>query len=706
MTQLPTPPRFSTRLLLGVLSLVLLTTLSAGIPAYWITRSQLEAQAWNQVQAGQQATLSLLWAEQSRLENLANLLGERPTLQALVVAQDESALAQYLEAFQRQSELDILLFCDEAGEPLVARPQTHPCPLSPGFTLLSGQPALLATYPVLAPASDTILGTAIIGWWLDDQFVQTLASSTGLLPTIRLPDGTRFASTLTGDDVSFDETPTSLSDGYRLTSGGAQYYATTLPLSEAGLEMELALPVANLIATEQRALTILVVSTGLVALIGVGLGAWLIHRLTAPLQELTAAANQISQGDFVVPIPTLTAPLEVATLAAALDKSHHRMRQALDELAQARDWFATLIQSLAEGVITFDTQGRVTFMSQGAERMTGWRGDEVRGRAITSLFPLPAEQSGNFFDLIPPPGVQRQIEVLTPHGTTMVLSVTGARLIPPHSDTIQVALVLRDVTEEAAWQNLSSYFLANITHEFRTPLSTLNASIELLLDEADDLTPAEMRELLKPTYLSLLTLQTLIDNLLESSRLEAGQFNLRRTPLDLNQVVSDAVRIVQPLLERRQQTLTLAESTQLMTQPEIPTLLADAPRLTQVLVNLLNNASKYGGQGTEIALQIDLTATHLRLEVADRGVGIPASERVNLFRRFVRLSRTAGEQVGAGLGLYVVKRTIEAHGGRVGVEDRSGGGSLFWVELPRIEGDEAVPGSRFQVPSQHAQPKT
>lgn len=670
------PRRFSTRLLLVFLGLILLTTLSAGVPAFWLTRTQLEQQAWNQVSAGQQATQSLLLAEQAHLENLANLLAERPTLQALITAQDWLALGNYLQAFQTQSELDILFFCGRDNTPIVSRPRFPTCPTATGFTLLGDNPALLTAYPAFAP-DGTPLGTTIIGLWLDETFLMNLATSTSLGQTLLLGDGTRFASSL-GNAAATVTGNTNI--GYTLEIASERYYATSISLPQSELHLELALPVARLIATERRALGFLIGSTGLVACAGTLLAIWLIRRLTAPLAQLTAAAEQISQGDFVTPIPTLAGPVEVTTLAAALDKSHTTMRHALDELAQARDWFDTLIQSIVEGVVTFDTHGYITFLSHGAERMTGWRSDEVRGRAINTLFPLPPDQTGTFLDLIPPPGEQRQIEVLTASGKTIILAVTGARLIPPHSHTIQVALVLRDVTQEAAWHNLSAYFLANITHEFRTPLSTLNASIELLLDETEDFSPAEMRELLKPTYLSLLTLQTLIDNLLESSRLEAGQFSLRRRPTHLNQVLADAVRIVQPLLERRQQTLTVAEAAHLSGNNS--TLSADPARLTQVLVNLLTNASKYSPQGTEIEVQISQSATMLRLAVADRGAGIPPAERVNLFRRFVRLDRPDGEQYGVGLGLYVVKHTIEAHRGRVGIEDRPGGGSLFWVELP------------------------
>jgi signal transduction histidine kinase len=297
------------------------------------------------------------------------------------------------------------------------------------------------------------------------------------------------------------------------------------------------------------------------------------------------------------------------------------------------------------------------------------------GQPIDRVF-LPAESADPpISERLPTPGHKLIIEIITLTGKRAFLAVTGATLSAPHADTVQTALVLRDVTDEMARQHLRSYFLSNITHEFRTPLSALAASLELLLDEADNLTAADIRELLKPTHLSLLSLQTLVDNLLESSRIEAGYFSLRRQRLDLNQMLTEALLIVTPLLERRQQALTLTEP------GHLPVAEGDSARLTQVMVNLLINASKYSPIGQPIDLRLAQRGQTLRVSVLDRGSGIPPAERLNLFRRFVRMSNQR-EQYGVGLGLYVVKTTIEAHGGQVGVDDRPGGGSVFWFELP------------------------
>ncbi len=226
--------------------------------------------------------------------------------------------------------------------------------------------------------------------------------------------------------------------------------------------------------------------------------------------------------------------------------------------------------------------------------------------------------------------------------------------------------------------------LSSISHEFRTPLSTLNASIELLLQEADTLTPDDLRQLLRPTQVSLLSLQTLVNNLLESSRIEAGRTVLHTGPIQLGQVVAEAGRIVWPLLQRRRQQISLELPLHL---PDIP---GDESRLIQVIVNLVTNAAKYSPAGGAIDIAVQVAATDILVTVADRGSGVPPAARGRLFDRFVRLENATGDESGMGLGLFVAKNAVAAHGGQIGYTERPGGGSIFWFRLPQSTGAEAL----------------
>ena len=677
MRRLAANTGLSARLVIALVILIILTTLSAGVPAYLLARSQLERQAWEQVDATHRATESLYDAALGRVIDLTTLLAERPTLRRLIAEPDPDELDSYLLTFIEQSDLDMVQVC-AGGQILAAIGEAgNLCAgeLDDGVALVEDQPAIVARGRIASDDDPDNAGMVVAGLLLDAQFLAQLSANTGVQQSILMGDGQATVSTLPAGDITAELVP----NGWLVTAAGSPFYAAQFPLpgSAGGFYAEVALPVADLMETERDARSILIAGSMIVALAGAALGAWFIRRLTAPLVDLTQAAEKISRGELTARIPLFSGPPEMRTLSATLWRSQETMLEALDERSQARDWLNTLVQSVVEGVITFDTRGRVTFMSQGAEIMTGWTSAEAIGRPINDLLPPPDPAAGDtFLDHLPPAGDKREIETRTRSGRSLVLAATGARMVPPNSDTVQVALVLRDVTEEQALRNLRSFFLANISHEFRTPLSTLSASLELLMDEAGDLSADDIRELLRPSHLSLLSLQTLIDNLLESSRIEAGMFALRRRPVAIEEVIGDALTIVRPLIERRGQTVAITEPAGL--QP----VEVDRGRLTQVMVNLLSNASKYSPIGRSVELRVEHRATVLRVSVADEGPGIPAEERDNVFRRFVRLNEDREEQQGMGLGLYLTKRVVEAHGGEVGVDDRPGGGAVFWFELP------------------------
>jgi two-component system phosphate regulon sensor histidine kinase PhoR len=219
-------------------------------------------------------------------------------------------------------------------------------------------------------------------------------------------------------------------------------------------------------------------------------------------------------------------------------------------------------------------------------------------------------------------------------------------------------------------------FLANVAHEFRTPLSSLAASIELLLDQASDLSPDELQELLVSLHLGTLGLQTLVDNLLEGASIEAGRFRVSPKRSKLDRIIGEAVQTMRPLLEKYGQTL------QVELIPEMPYVQADERRVVQVLVNLLSNAIKYGPSDGQVSICVERMQDWVRVNVADQGPGIPPELRTDIFRRFTYpRSLSTSAKFGVGLGLSVVKAVVEAHGGQVGVSDNPEGGAVFWFTL-------------------------
>ena len=444
------------------------------------------------------------------------------------------------------------------------------------------------------------------------------------------------------------------------------------------MEVEVALEVSDIKATQQSLGWTLTGSILAVAAVASFVGTFLARRIGQPLAQLAKAATALSEGDLDSPLALEAHVREVALLAQALEDSQSDLQRSLAELRQEKVWTDHLLQAIVEGIVTLDRQGHITFFSNGAERITGWERDQVLGHTCDRVF-RPVETDRPFSQLIPGPGRRTKISVKLRGERQAVLAVTGAQLLPPEGGDARVALVFRDVSEEEAVHRLLGHFLANVAHEFRTPLSALAASVELLLDQAPDLNAAELQELLVSLHLGVLGLQTLVDNLLESASIEAGHFQVHTHPSNLGEIIAETVRTMQPLLDKRGQSLVVE------LPAATPVVQADPRRTAQVLVNLLSNASKYGPDEAEIAIGATVHGHRVRVTVANQGPGIPMVLRQDLFRRFVHPGQGNDKaQVGAGLGLSVVKAVVEAHGGQVGIDDRPGGGSVFWFTLPMV----------------------
>lgn len=252
-----------------------------------------------------------------------------------------------------------------------------------------------------------------------------------------------------------------------------------------------------------------------------------------------------------------------------------------------------------------------------------------------------------------------------------------ASMIPVNEKPPQGAPSSESVREGSDIEPLVSYFLANITHEFRTPLAALNASVEYMLDDFDLLSTSEIRELLHSIHLSVTGLQTLIDNLIESTRIEAGQFAVRTWSIDLSAVISEAIRFTRPLISRRCQSIVVEQL------ESLPFVKGDPSRLTQVMVNLLSHASKFGPMNQTILIGFQESGRdQLRVTIAHQGSGFGPDYQEQLFSHSIKSITSCDRPYGTELGLSVAATIIEEHGGKIGIEQRPGGGSVYWFTIP------------------------
>ncbi len=679
------------QMVLSFLALIVLTTTAVGLPAVLLIRNQVAHQTWARVNQGSRATEALYAAWQRRVSDLAFLTSQRPTLSLLLDQEQEAALANYLQTLQKDTELDMILVCDLERRPVMQTTtavSATMCQMEDptGLHIISSgtvpQVWMMAAHPIGNDADG--LGQVIAGMLLDDEFFRQMSAQTSLDHTL-LVDEEAAASSFDGGAAACCTATREPVDNpaagivhlpalFQLD--GRPYYSARLILSPPALVDEIALDVADVAAAENRLTWTLVGSIILVALAGSVLAVVMARRISQPLTHLTRAATAISKGDLMTAIAVPAQVREVTLVSQAMESARIDLQHTLNDLQRERAWTDHLLEAIAEGIVALDERGIITFFSPGAERITGWSQSDTLNRACDELFHL-AESGDPFSQHIPLPGQQSKVLLELENGRQITVGITSAQLSPPDSGETGLVLVLRDISDAELIHRLLGGFLANITHEFRTPLSALAASTELLLDQAPDLSPAELQGLLNSVYMGIISLQTLIDNLLESASLEAGRFRVYPRPADLGEIIAEAAHMVQPLQEKYGQSLVVE------LPAAIPLVQADARRIVQVLVNLLFNAIKYSPDETKITISAAVREAWVRVVVADRGPGIPPGRQDELFYQFIHYDADdAKSRHGVGLGLSVVKAIVEAHGGQAGVDNRTGGGAVFWFTLP------------------------
>jgi signal transduction histidine kinase len=236
------------------------------------------------------------------------------------------------------------------------------------------------------------------------------------------------------------------------------------------------------------------------------------------------------------------------------------------------------------------------------------------------------------------------------------------------------------VTDEERIHKLMGEFMANITHEFRTPLTALSASVELLIDQLPTLSNEEVKHLLNSLDIGIVNLQALIDNLIEAASIEAGRFKVNPKPVELNTIIKAAMDTIQPLARKHQVQIIPPK------QKQSFLVMADQRRTSQALLNLLSNAVKHSPERGNITIRTLLLKDTVMVEVHDEGAGVSPDFQTHLFNRFTSIDpEEESSDPGFGLGLSVVKAIIESQHGEVGFRNKDDNGALFWFTLPMVE---------------------
>jgi two-component system sensor histidine kinase SenX3 len=398
-----------------------------------------------------------------------------------------------------------------------------------------------------------------------------------------------------------------------------------------------------------------------------GLLAWALVSRRAAARRLAVLAVRLGEGDpSIVEQPRLEASLSAVERAA--DEAAlrgDRNVNAVERLAQALD-------SLHHGVVICDEDGRIVYRNLLAESFAGARHAEALAEhAISDVLraaALDGEPHSRTVDLFGPPRRNLQISAVPLSDGTR--SVGGVAVIEDVSDRKRLEAVRRD-------------FVANVSHELKTPVGALGLLAETLADEED---AAVIRRLAHRMQAEAMRVGRTIHDLLDLSRLESEE-SPEREPVAVHLAVGQAVEQVRGAAEARGVVLEVADIGRRITVP------GDRRQLVSAVYNLLDNAVKYSEPASSVHLRCATNGDWVELSVQDHGIGIPTRDYERIFERFYRVDRARSRETGGtGLGLAIVRHVATNHGGRISVTSREGEGSTFFLRLPAGPGPVAVSG--------------
>ena len=413
-------------------------------------------------------------------------------------------------------------------------------------------------------------------------------------------------------------------------------------------------------------------SMALALLLAMALASLVASRIARPFAKVADDATRLGDGDLQTAVPRPETFLaEPVLLADSLEKMRAQVASSNAAERRQREELDTVLDGIDEGILAVDREDCVHYANRQVLELLQRTREEVLGKPLREVVePLQSAPAGEAGDsALPVP------DRYTARGSTRPLTVR--RL--PAGDDRQVLVVREENALEAA-RAMRDRILANLSHEFQTPLSAQIASIELLRDYVRESADPVAIRLVDAQYRGTVRLSQLVENLLDSVRIESGEMRLRRQRVDLAQVAADALALMQPLIGLRGQRVV-------QELPKGPAIVGDAQRLHSTIVNLLANANKFSHTGSTIWLELEWQTESVTIWVEDQGPGLPPSLSVrDLFAPFLRAPNEEPSQRGSGLGLAIVHAIVAAHGGQVRVHAPvHGGGARLGISLPVVE---------------------
>jgi two-component system phosphate regulon sensor histidine kinase PhoR len=402
---------------------------------------------------------------------------------------------------------------------------------------------------------------------------------------------------------------------------------------------------------------------------------WILSgRISRPLERIRQGAERFAKGDFSQRLP-VAGSAETGTLAETMNQMAAQLEERLQTVSKERNQREAVLSSMVEGVLAVDTTGHIISMNKAASKFFSvFQPETAPGRSLEEVFRNVKLQ--RFVAEVLEGQETRECELTVQNNEAYYLQARGTNLLGVQGLRIGAVVVFNDVSRLRRLENLRRDFVANVSHELKTPITAIKGFVETLLDGAVK-DPVEADRFLKIVAKHADRLNSIIEDLLMLSRLEqGGKEAMEMQRIELSGILHSAVDVCEQRATEKKIKIRIE-------CPETLAAVVNPPLIEQALINLIGNAVKYSADGKTITLCAAAEQGGINLSVKDQGYGIEEKHFERLFERFYRIDKGRSRQEGGtGLGLSIVKHIAQAHGGTVSVQSRYGQGSTFSIFLP------------------------
>lgn len=439
------------------------------------------------------------------------------------------------------------------------------------------------------------------------------------------------------------------------------YVRTSLPLSVIDERLS-------------RIHTLVLFAMSVSILVALLLGFFVARGFAKPLTAMTTIAENMSEGNYDQRI-SIDRKDEIGSLAKALNKMAKNSSERLETIILEKNKLVAILAGMVEGVVAVDKNENIIHLNEAAKRILGISNNVDMDRKIWETTHL--QEFCQIFSL----ALNEETEIRKKYKTVkkskdQIVDVHASPFRDGSGELVGVVAVLYDVSELERLETIRKDFVANVSHELKTPITAARGLLETVIDD-NEMSIENHRIFITKAMNQILRLSNIVTDLLSLSRLETVKMDLIRECIDLRDVVNDSIQALHPVSEEKRISIEYEEFDMSLE------VLGDREALFQSVNNLIDNAIKYNSKHGKVWLRLYNEGKNAVLEVRDSGIGIETLEKHRIFERFYRIDKARSTQVGGtGLGLSIVKHTVLAHGGQLSVESFLGTGSTFKIFIP------------------------